>query len=86
MAAKQQAWDVIHGNAIFDDKGTLIGGAAYSDQQRQITAENTLRGAGMETPAMKMDDMQKHIASIQGDIAALLKTAQTDGIKIADEK
>jgi len=84
LAEKQQMWDIIHGNAIFDDKGALIGGTAYQDRQRAIAGQNRLGAAGLDTPDMQFAAMRKHLQDVSTDIAALLKRAEGDGLKIAD--
>ena len=82
LAQKQQQWDITHGNAIFDDNGVLVGGAAYEDKQRQIKFHNLLKGAGMDTPAMQFAEMRDSLNEIQKDIASLYATAAKNGIVI----
>ena len=84
LAQKQQMWDIIHGNAVFDQKGNLIGGAAFEDQQRSIVDHNMLRGAGLETPEMKMTDLVESGNVIALEIKALNALAAGKGINIAD--
>lgn len=84
LAQKQQMWDIVHGNAVFDDMGTLVGGAAYGDKQRALAAHNQLAAAGLETPAMKMEDMRLHLMDIQRDMAKVASACVDDGIKLKD--
>ncbi len=84
-AKKQQMWDIVHGNAEFDAKGKLIGGAAYEDRQRQIAAENKLGAAGLDTPAMKFDRMNEQLADIGESISGLLIAATTNGLILSDK-
>lgn len=80
LAQKQQRWDIIHGNAQFDQDGKLIGGEAYKDRQRQIAAENKLAAAGMETPEMQFKKMRENLDDIQKDMREIL----TKGIPVID--
>lgn len=82
LAQKQQMWDIIHGNAEFDKTGALIGGEAFRDKQRYIGDVNKLGAAGLETPAMKMDEMKTHLQTIASDISDLLKRAEDAGIVV----
>jgi hypothetical protein len=91
LAEKQQMWDLIHGNASFtditDDKGRVIGqkltgGAAYDDLQRRTFAENRLKAAGLDTPAMKQNRMMESLDSINTNISDLKARAAGDGINI----
>lgn len=86
LAGKQQQWDIIHGNAQFDAKGTLIGGAAFEDKERQKRDENMLGQAGIETPAMKQAQIEQHLGDINKNIEDLLDAAKTDGIVLKDDQ
>ena len=79
---KKQQWDIIHGNAIFDDKNVLVGGDAYADKQRQIGYHNLLKGAGMDTPTMQIAEMRDSLATISEDMTSLLAVAEIKGIVI----
>ena len=76
LYAKQQMWDLTHGNY----------NQAEKDRQNQIKAENLLSAAHYETPAMKQAALQKGIDGINVNIAELLTRAKTDGIVIADKQ
>lgn len=84
LAQKQQQWDIIHGNAIYNQDGQLIGGQAFEDRKRRISAENFLAGAGLQTPAMQMAAMGKNLAAIETSIDKLEKAATGEGIHIDD--
>lgn len=84
LAQKQQQWDIIHGNAIFDKSGALIGGTAFKDRQRQMADENKLGAAGLQTPAMKMDEMKRELKSIADSMTELLRRADQEGLAIKD--
>ena len=57
LAQKQQMWDIIHGNAVFNEKGDLIGGAAFDDKSRANAFQNLLGAAGVSTPQMEMEKL-----------------------------
>jgi hypothetical protein len=82
LAQKQQQWDIIHGNAIFDKKGALIGGDAFDDKRRMIADANKLGAAGLETPAMKFEAMKEHLNDISTSMSKLLERADGIGINI----
>ena len=87
LAAKQQMWDVMHGNAEFQyndvtGKNELMGGAAYEDKKSRLYAENLLAAAGLDTPAMKQARMEQNLTDINKNIHDLLDKASHDGIVI----
>ena len=82
LAQKQQLWDIIHGNAKFDKSGALIGGQAFEDKQRMISAHNLLSGAGLDTPAMKLAEMNDKLNGIYDQIVELGRIAGETGIEI----
>lgn len=82
LAQKQQMWDIIHGNAVFDKTGALIGGTAYADKQRQIADMNQLGAAGLQTPEMKMSQLRDAAVQISKDMGALYDLAVKDGLNM----
>ena len=72
LAKYQQMWDATHGNY----------GQAELDRQRQIKAENLLGAAGFDTPAMKQEEMKRHLADISQNIHDLLKKADAEGVPV----
>ncbi len=91
LAKFQEQWDIEHGNAVWQynadtHRNELVGGQAFEDRSRRISAENFLSGAGLETPAMKQQKMNQDIADINLKIGILLATAQHDGIVIKTDK
>lgn len=84
-AKNQEKWDIAHGNAVFDNDDHLVGGQAFEDRGRRMSAENMLRGAGLDTPEMKMAKMGKDMSNIQKGITGILAAATKDGIKLKDE-
>jgi len=85
LAQKQQLWDIIHGNAIFDTAGRLIGGQALEDKQRMIAAHNLLAGAGIETPAMQIASLRDKLNDIYTEIGELVKIASDTGIELKSD-
>lgn len=85
LAQKQQIWDEVNGNAVYNQDGQLIGGQAFEDRQRRINAENFLGAAGIETPAQKMSAMREHLQGIETAIVKLEKAATGEGINIDDK-
>jgi hypothetical protein len=91
LAAKQQMWDIIHGNAEFNynsdtGRNELVGGAAYGDLQRRKYAENLLASAGLDTPAMKQARMAEEMTQINNNIAEITRRATADGIVIRTDQ
>lgn len=72
LYAKQQAWDVTHGNY----------GQAEIDRQNQMRAENMLSRAGIETPEMKQSKIADHLKEINDGISILARQAAHDGLNI----
>ncbi len=83
LAAQQQRWDIIHGNAVFNSQGELIGGQAFEDRSRRMRFENYLGNAGLETPAMKMEKLGAQLLEINAHIAELVNLAGSQGIIIS---
>lgn len=86
LAQKQQMWDIIHGNAVFNSNGELVGGQAFADQRKALRLHNMLSGAGLETPAMKLTDMNRKLSDLNGQLKDLLTTAKHDGIIIKTDR
>jgi hypothetical protein len=72
LAKNQQMWDVIHGNAVFDDNGQLIGGQAFQDRKKRISFENMLSGAGYDTPAQQFDAIRTSLDAINTQITSII--------------
>ena len=82
LAKKQQMWDVIHGNAEFNQDGELVGGQAFLDRKKRMGFENKLLQAGIATPEMEFRAMRESLSDIQDNIASLYRKADNEGITI----
>jgi hypothetical protein len=89
LAKKQEQWDIIHGNAVWQynpatGQNELVGGQAKQDQVRRIAYENRLSAAGLDTPEMRQQQMNRELAQVNANMAELLTAAKKDGIVLKD--
>ena len=82
LAQKQQIYDIIQGNAKFDQSGALVGGAAFEDKRRMISAHNLLAGAGLDTPAMKLEEANTHLQEIQNSLEKVSGSIDDNELKV----
>jgi hypothetical protein len=85
-AKKQEMWDIIHGNGgyVSDGAGGMkLTGQAEQDRQNAIGYHDQLAAAGLETPAMQMQDLIDNGNTLVREIRAL-NTLIAGGVPLAD--